>query len=88
MLLAVLLVAFGASRSCASTQHAISKERAIEIARARVDFTTDRIQIRYVQRGIPVRGFWAVSFSTVDAKGALNRVSVVLVDAETGVVMK
>ena len=88
MLLAVLLVAFGASRSCASSQHAISKERAIEIAQEQVSFKTDRIQIRFVQRGIPVHGFWAVSFSTVDAKGALNRVSVVLVDAETGVVVK
>ena len=84
----MLAVAFGASRSCASTQHAISKERAIEIAQEQVSFKTDRIQIRFVQRGIPARGYWAVSFSTVDAKGVLNRVSVVLVDAETGAVSK
>lgn len=84
----MLVVAFGASRSCASTEHAVSKERAIAIARAQLGFQPERTQIRFVRRGIETRGYWAISFSTLDAKGTLERVAVMLADAETGAVSK
>ena len=88
MLLAVLLVAFGASRSCASTKHAVSKEKAIATARTQLSFQPEQTQIRFVRRGIETRGYWAISFSTLDAEGQLEKVAVMLVDAETGAVSK
>jgi hypothetical protein len=81
---AVIAAAFVASKSCGSTEHAVSQDEAIEIAREKATFEPDRVQIRFVQRGIPVRGFWAVSLYTQDAEGIPDRVKVVLVDAETG----
>jgi hypothetical protein len=42
------------------------------------------VQIRFVQRGIPPRQFWAVSLYTVDADDRPEQVELVLVDAQTG----
>jgi hypothetical protein len=80
----VLLLALVVSRGCASTADEISKEEAIEIARREVSYEPDRTQVRLVRRGVPQsRSFWAVSLATVDSRGALDRVTVVLVDART-----
>jgi len=62
----------------------VSEERAVEIARPHVDFTPEGHNIRLVRRGIPPRPFWAVSFWIRDATGKLTRVTVVLVNADTG----
>jgi hypothetical protein len=48
-----------------------------------VDYRPDRTQVRLVRQGFQSRPFWAVSLSTLDARGALDRVTVVLVDART-----
>ena len=62
----------------------ISEERAVEIARPHVDFTPKGHNIRLVRRGIPPRPFWAVSFWIKDATGDPTRVTVVVVNADTG----
>ena len=62
----------------------VSEERAVEIARPHVDFTPEGHNIRLVRRGIPPRPVWAVSFWIRDATGELTRVTVVLVNADTG----
>jgi hypothetical protein len=62
----------------------ISEERAVAIARPHIDFTPKGHNIRLVRRGIPPRAFWAVSFWIRNASGELTRVTVVLVDANTG----
>jgi len=82
---AVLLIALLATRSCAARDDEISKSRAIELARPQAGFTPDRVQIRYLQRGIPAAGFWAVSFYSVK-DGRPDRVKVVLVNARTGAI--
>jgi hypothetical protein len=86
LLLAVLLVAFLASRSCASRDTEISRDEAVEIAREEIDFEPDRVAVRFVPRGVQSRPSWAVSLSTEDAEGALERVTVVVVDGRTGAV--
>jgi uncharacterized membrane protein YkoI len=84
--LAVLVAAFLVARSCGSSQGAISKDEAVEIAREEVSFAPDGIQIRSVPRGVPQRRVWAVSFYTGEAT-APERVAVVQVDSETGEVL-
>ena len=83
-MLGVLLLALAVSRSCASTESQISEEEAIEIAKREIDYEPERTVVRLVRRGVPTsRPYWAVSLSTVDARGDLDRVTVVLVDART-----
>jgi hypothetical protein len=87
----VLLVALLASRSCAARHNAISQDEAVAIAKKNVDFTPCSkprcVQIRYLNQGIPVRGFWLVGLAeTLDENGNPLRVQSVLIDAKTGAV--
>jgi hypothetical protein len=80
----VLLLALIVSRGCAGQGADISQADAIEIARREVAYTPDRTMVRLVRRGAPQsRPYWAVSLSTVDSEGELDRVTVVVVDAQT-----
>ena len=80
----VLVLAVIASRSCASRDTEITKEEATEIAREEVDFKPDQEMTRFVPRGFQSRPTWAVSFSQLDADGLVERVLVVVVDANDG----
>jgi len=43
------------------------------------------VQIRYVPRGIPVRGYWGVVLSDkIDSGGEPNRTESFLIDVQTG----
>jgi hypothetical protein len=80
----VLLLALVVSRGCIGRGSEISEEEAIAIARREVPYEPDRTQVRFIRRGAPqARAFWAVSLSTVDSQGQLDRVTVVVVDART-----
>jgi hypothetical protein len=79
----VLLFALGVARGCASRGGEISQREAVEIARQEVDFRPERTQVRLIRQGFQSRPLWAVSFSTLDEDGALDRVTVVVVDART-----
>jgi len=81
----VLLAAFLATRSCAKHDNKVSQSEAIAIAKEQVDFTPDKVQIRYLPQGLPPVYYWAVSLYTLE-KGQPNRVQVVLVNATTGAV--
>ena len=80
----VLVLAVVAARSCASRDTEITKEEATEIARKQVDFTPDEEMTRFVPRGFQSRPTWAVSFSQLDEDGLVDRVMVVVVDANDG----
>jgi hypothetical protein len=84
ILVAVLAVAFLYVRGCVAQSRPVSSGQAVEIARKEVSFTPDRYQVRFVQRGIPVRGYWGVSFLKVGPDGVPTRVELFLVDAKTG----
>jgi hypothetical protein len=62
----------------------VSEERAVDVARPYAGFTPEGHNIRLVCRGIPPKPFWAVSFWIKDASGDPTRVTVVLVNADTG----
>ena len=62
----------------------VSSERAVELARAEVEFTPDRTQVRLVQQGIPPRAYWAVSLYDVDDAGRPTDFVAFLVDRRTG----
>lgn len=87
-LVAVLLAAFLVARGCASAGRNLSSDEAIEIARRSTTFQPDKVQVRFVQRGIPPRPVWAVSLYDVDAQGRPIRVRLVIVDAGTGDVLE
>jgi hypothetical protein len=88
VLVAVLLAAFGVARGCGAAGRNVSSDEAVEIARKSTDFEPDRVQVRFVQQGIPPHPFWAVSLYDVSAAGRPTKVEVVLIDAETGKVVR
>jgi hypothetical protein len=85
ILVALLLLAFLVTKSCARQQNAVSHEEAVAIAKSYVDFTPDDYQVKYVPQGVPPVYYWAVSLYTVK-NGQPDHVEVVLVNATTGAV--
>jgi hypothetical protein len=83
LLAAVLAAAALAARSCADTSPDVSKEAAIESAREIAVFEPESVQVRFVRRGVPSRGYWAVSLYQGPARQP-TRVQLVVVDANTG----
>ncbi len=80
----MLVVALVVARSCGSSQPAITKEQAIEIAKREIAYEPDGVQVRNVGQGVPVeRRIWAVSLYQGSATRP-TRLTVVEVDAETG----
>jgi hypothetical protein len=84
MLVAVLLLAFFATKTCASRDMEIDQDEAVEIARDEVDFVPEKVLVRFVQQGLDARPSWAVSLSTENAAGVRQDCATVLVDGETG----
>ena len=90
LLLALVLgAAFVVSRTCGSAQQNVTKNEAIEIAKENAAFEPcpeqQCVQIRYIQRGIPIRAYWAVVLSEkLDAEGQPNRIDSILVDVVSG----
>ena len=85
----VLAAAFVVARTCGSTQQNVTQEEAIEIAKENAAFEPcpeqQCVQIRYIQRNIPIQGYWAVVLSDeLDAEGQPNRIESFLVDVVTG----
>ena len=87
MLLAVLVLAFGVSRSCGSVGDEISSDKAIEIARAQVDFEPDHEQVRLFKKGLKAHPYWAVSVYK-GSRSRPTRCRVVQIDAQTGDVVQ
>jgi hypothetical protein len=84
----VLLAALLVTRGCVAADRQVSSQRAVELARGAAEFKPERTQVRFVQRGLPVRAYWAVSLYTLDKDGRPERVQVLLVNARTGEVTR
>jgi hypothetical protein len=84
IVLAVFVLAFFATKTCAARGDEVSFEEAEAIARGEVDFEPEKVVVRGVQRGLDAHLFWAVSLSTTNAAGFREDCATVLVDAETG----
>ena len=80
----LFVVAFAVSRSCQKREVAIDKERAVEIARGQIDYEPQRVAVRFMRRGIPSRGYWAVSMPGTDPP----RVTTVVISASSGDVVE
>ena len=84
-LLVLVLAAAGLlAKTCASTDTAVSQDEAIVIAKEQVDFEPNQVMVRYIQQGLKPRPYWAVSLSDKQPDGALDNLTVVVVDANTG----
>jgi hypothetical protein len=66
----------------------VNKEEAVAIARPHIDFRPQGYQIRFIRQGIPSRGVWVVSFYIRNRSGGYRRVTNVLVDSNTGTVVR
>jgi hypothetical protein len=88
VLVVVLVAAFGLSRGCASAGRNISSDEAVEIARNSTEPQRDKHYVRFVQQGIPPHPFWAVSLYDVDDRGRRTNITVVLIDATTGDIVR
>jgi hypothetical protein len=92
LLAAVLVAALVVARTCGSNPDEISQDEAVEIAVQEASFPPCSepgcVQVRYVPRGIPVRGFWGVVlWDEIGENGRPTRAESFLVDAQTGAVI-
>jgi hypothetical protein len=87
-MVALLVLGLVLTRVFGRTNTKVSKQEAIEVARPKVDFAAQGHTIRLMRRGIPPRPFWVVSFWIRKATGGYSRITVVLVDANSGRVVE
>jgi hypothetical protein len=89
----VLLAAVLVARTCGSNNIDVSQEEAVAIAVEQASFEPCEqdvcVQVRYVPRGIPVRGYWGVVLTDeLNPSGGPTRTESFLVDVQTGAVLR
>jgi hypothetical protein len=82
LLLLILPVAYLLRPS--SHDRTVDQDRAVEIARAQIAYVPDGTNVRYVRRGLPSEGFWAVSLWQWSGDHERTNVTVVVLDATSG----
>ncbi len=82
----LVLAATGVLQS--SNDNEISKDQAIEIAEAELDFTPTRVVARSERQGFNLAPVWSVLFERTDDSGDDAQVLIVEVDARTGEVRR
>jgi hypothetical protein len=87
-MVALLALGLVLTRVLGRTTPKISKQEAVAVARPNVDFKPQGYNIRLVRQGVPPRPVWAVSFWIRKAGGGFSRITLVLVDANSGHVMQ
>jgi len=83
-LLLLLPLTFLASRSCGDQTQDVSQAQAVSIAKGQISYRPDGANVRFVRRGIPSVGYWAVSLWQRADDGGHTNITVVLLDAQTG----
>jgi hypothetical protein len=82
---AVLVLAFVVSQTCQKSSIRFDKSQAIAKAKAQVDFTPKRTQIRFLRQGLNSKPFWIVSLSRPGKRaGTYSELAVIRIDANTG----
>ena len=85
VIIGVLAVAFVVAQTCQRSQIRLTKDEAIVKAKAQVDFTPRRTQIRFLRQGLGSEPFWIVSLSRPGRQpGSFSELAVVRIDANTG----
>ena len=85
---AALVGAFLVSRGCQRSYVRITKDQAVAIGQKKIGFHAEGHAIRIVQRGIPPKRFWAVSYWIEKKGGGYRRLTVVLINANNGKIDK
>jgi hypothetical protein len=80
----LLLIGLVLTRVLGKTRPHVSKAEAVQIARPKIDFTPQGHNIRLLRRGIPPRPYWVISFWIRRTSGGYKRITVVLVDSNSG----
>jgi hypothetical protein len=86
VLVIALVGAFLVSRGCQRTHVRISQEQAVALGERQLDFNPRGHSIRMVQRGVPPKRFWAVSYFIRNERGGYRKLTVLLINANTGTV--
>ena len=86
ILVAILVAAVLVAKSCGKTDPALSKEEAIVVAKAAIDYQPECVFVRLIKRGFQSRETWAVSLSKPSGPDT-SLVNVVQVDGDTGQVV-
>jgi hypothetical protein len=85
VLIVALVGAFLVSRGCQRSSVRITKEQAIALGQRQIDFKPQHTAIRMVQRGVPPKRYWAVSYFIRTRSGeGYRKLRVLLVNANTG----
>ena len=87
-MVALLALGLVLTRVLGKTTPKVSKDDAVAVARPNVDFKPQGYNIRLVRRGIPPKPFWIISFWIRKGGGGYSRITVVLVDANSGRVVQ
>jgi hypothetical protein len=87
-MVALLALGLVLTRVLGRTTPKVGKEEAVAVARPNVHFKPQGHNIRLVRQGVPPRPVWAVSFWIRKAGGGYSRITLVLVDANSGRVMQ
>jgi hypothetical protein len=87
-MVALLALGLVLTRVLGRTDTKVSKGDAIAVARPKVDFKPQGYNIRLLRQGIPPRPVWAVSFWIRKTGGGFSRITLVLVDANSGRIMQ
>jgi hypothetical protein len=87
-MVALLALGLVLTRVLGRTTPKVSKQEAVAVARPNVRFKPQGHNIRLVRQGVPPRPVWAVSFWIRKAGGGYSRITLVLVDANSGQVMQ
>jgi hypothetical protein len=84
VLILALVGAFFVSRGCQRTAVRINEAQAVALGERQLDFDPQGHQIRIVQRGLPPKRYWAVSYFIRNKTGGYRKLTVLLVDTNTG----
>jgi hypothetical protein len=87
-MVALLALGLVLTRVLGRTTPKLSKADAVGVARPNVDFKPQGYNIRLVRQGVPPRPVWAVSFWIRKAGGGFSRITVVLVNANSGQIIQ
>lgn len=84
VMIAALVGALLVSRGCQRSQVRVTKDQAVAIGEQRIGFKPQGHNVRIVLRGIPPKRFWGVSYWIRDAQGGYRKLTIVLVNTNTG----
>jgi hypothetical protein len=85
VLVLALVGAFFVSRGCQRSYVRISQEQAVALGERQLDFNPQGHNIRIVQRGVPPRRYWAISYFIRKTTGSgFKKLTVLLIDVNTG----